>query len=98
MDRFYKVDLSDPAAIETVLASVEGRFDALLNIAGVPPRPGNEVLVLSVNFIGLRAFTLGLMEKLNDSSSIVSMSSRAGMAWRDNIDQVKALMGLTPDA
>ena len=98
VDRFYKVDLSDPAAIETVLARVEGRFDALLNIAGVPPRPGNEVLVLSVNFIGLRAFTLGLMDKLNDSASIVSMSSRAGMAWRDNIDQVKALMGLTPNA
>ena len=98
VDRFYNVDLSDPVAIETTLAAVEGRFDALLNIAGVPPRPGNEVLVLAVNFIGLRAFTLGLMDKLNDSSSIVNMSSRAGMAWRDNIDQVKALMGLTPDA
>ena len=97
VEEFHKVDLSDPAAIATVLTNVDGRFDALMNIAGVPPRPGNEVLVLAVNFIGLRAFTLGLMDKLNDSSSIVNMASRAGMAWRDNIDQVKALMGLTPD-
>lgn len=97
VDSFHKVDLSDPDAIAAVLASVKGRFDALLNIAGVPPRPGNEALVLAVNFIGLRAFTMGLMSKLNNSSSIVNMASRAGMAWRDNIDQVKALMGLSPD-
>ena len=79
--RFYEVDLSDPAAIETALAGVEGRFDALLNIAGVPLRPGNELLVLAVNFIGLRTLPLGHMNKLSDSSSIVNMSSRAGMAW-----------------
>lgn len=97
VDSFHKIDLSDSAFIASVLNEVDGKFDALMNIAGLPPREGLTATILAVNFIGLRAFTLGMLEKLNDNSSIVNMASRAGMAWRDNIDQVKALMGLSED-
>ncbi len=101
-DVFHQIDLSDPASIERVAAEVDGSFDALLNIAGVPPRAddtqlGNAVQVLAVNFMGLRQFTLAMLENLNEGAAIVNIASRAGGQWRENLDQVKALMALSED-
>jgi len=54
--------------------------------------------VLNVNFIGLRHFLNGMLNKLAANASIVNTASRAGAHWRDNIDQVKALIALrTPE-
>ncbi len=50
--RFVRCDLSDPASIDAALASVDGSFDALVNVAGIPgPRPADTVI--AVNFVGL---------------------------------------------
>jgi NAD(P)-dependent dehydrogenase (short-subunit alcohol dehydrogenase family) len=47
-----------------------------------------------VNFFGLRSFMDGMLNKLSTGSSIVNTASRAGAGWRENLDQVKALMAL----
>ena len=48
-------DLSDPSGIDALMVS--GRFDALVNAAGLPPRPGTEAAVLAVNHHGLARLT-----------------------------------------
>ena len=92
-DDFIPVDLSDKTAILSAAASFTGNADALCNIAGVPPTVP-PVPLLKVNVLGLIAFTHALAPKLNDSASIVNIASLAGMAWRQRVDEVKALLEL----
>ena len=94
VDAWIKTDLSDPASISSALAQARGPFDTLINNAGLPPREGLAERVLQVNFFGLRSFMLGMLGKLSEGASIVNTASRAGSMWRDNLDQVKALMAL----
>ncbi len=95
---WIKTDLSDPASIAGAIAAADGPFDVLINNAGLPPRAGLERLILSVNFFGFRAFLNGMLDHLSDGAAIVNVASRAGAAWRDNLDEVKALMACSPDA
>ncbi|MEL7115720.1 MAG: SDR family oxidoreductase [Pseudomonadota bacterium] len=94
---WVKTDLSDPVSIAAAIGATEGPFEALINNAGLPPREGQAELILRVNYFGLRAFMDGMLNKLAPGASIVNTASRAGAHWRDNIDEVKALMALDPD-
>lgn len=85
---FHPVDLGDAAAIDTAIAGVGHRFDALVNSAGVPPTADKHV-VLKVNFFGLRHFTEALAPYLVDGAAIVNIASLAGFQWRANLDIVK---------
>ena len=51
-DMWIKTDLSAPDSITAAVAQAEGRFDALVNNAGLPPREGLRDLILKVNFLG----------------------------------------------
>lgn len=93
VDRFIQADLSDPASIEAAVAEIPQGIDAICNIAGLPPTR-DRVLVLKVNFLGLRHFTELLIDKLNDNASIVNMASLAGQEWPENGDQIKELLAL----
>ncbi len=98
VDQWIRVDMSDPDSINAATAQIAGRFDCLINNAGLPPRPGSELAILSVNFLGLVQFTNSLIPMLNEGGAIVNTASRAGAAWRQNIEQVKALFALTDPA
>ncbi|MET0179487.1 MAG: SDR family NAD(P)-dependent oxidoreductase, partial [Novosphingobium sp.] len=53
---FTNVDLRDPSSIESGVASIGGKVDALFNCAGLPNTfPGMEVM--KVNFLGTRHLT-----------------------------------------
>lgn len=95
--RWIETDLSDPVSIRSAIEAATGPFDALLNNAGLPPRDGLEELVLKVNWFGLRGFMAGMLDKLEPGSAIVNTASRAGAMWRENLDEVRALMALEPD-
>ncbi len=94
VDKWIETDLSDPASIQSAIATADGPFDALINNAGLPPRVGLEQIVLQVNYFGLKAFMDGMLDKLARGASIVNTASRAGAMWRDNLEEVKALMAL----
>jgi NAD(P)-dependent dehydrogenase (short-subunit alcohol dehydrogenase family) len=68
-------------------------IDALCNIAGVPPT-GDRVLVLKVNFMGLRRFTELMIDKLSDNASIVNIASLAGLGWPEAGPQIRNLLAL----
>lgn len=95
-DVWIKADLNDLDAIAGVVGGVDGPFDALINNAGLPPRAGLEDTILRVNYFGLSAFLDAALDKLAEGASIVNTASRAGAQWRENLDQVKALMALDP--
>ena len=95
---FLQVDLADVASIDRTIAALDGPYDALCNIAGLPCRPGLRSKVLAVNVRGLRRLTRALIPMLADGAAIVNLASRAGQRWRDNIEQVKALLRLPDDA
>jgi len=94
VDRWIRIDLSDPASIIEAVESADDPFDALINNAGLPPREGMTETVLRVNFFGLRKFMNAMLDRLEPGASIVNTASRAGAMWRENIEEVKALMAL----
>lgn len=94
VDHWIRTDLSDPASIEAALQAATGPYDALINNAGLPPRDGLEDLILRVNYFGMTAFLDGMLDMLSHGAAIVNTASRAGAFWRDNLDEVKALMAL----
>ena len=91
---WQRLDLSDMAAIDAF--TPEGRFDALVNAAGLPPRPGDEARVLTVNYHGLVRLTERVIPALNPRGSIVSMASKAGSKWRENLAQVQRFRATGP--
>ncbi|MEM9196670.1 MAG: coniferyl-alcohol dehydrogenase [Pseudomonadota bacterium] len=96
---WHAVDIADAEAIDAVLGSLQGPFDAVLNIAGIPPKSDNAAALLRVNFLGLRRLSEALESRIAPGGAIVNLSSRAGWAWRENADQVRALLDLAgPDA
>lgn len=98
VDRYLPIDLSQLASIDRAVADLNGPYDALCNIAGLPCRPGLREKVLAVNVQGLRRLTGAVLPKLSSDASIVNMASRAGQRWRENIAQVNALLRLADDA
>jgi len=95
VDRFVLLDLNNAVSIAKAASEVDEPLDGLCNNAGLPPRDGLEAAILWVNFLGTRAFTHALMPNLRNGGSIVNMASRAGHGWREGVDQVKRLAGLS---
>lgn len=96
VDTFIPLDLSDHGSIGRAADAARGSYDALCNIAGLPPKSGSLTAerILQVNFVGTRLFTEAFVPKLAAGGSIVNMASRAGSRWRENLAQVKALLAL----
>jgi NAD(P)-dependent dehydrogenase (short-subunit alcohol dehydrogenase family) len=90
-----RFDLTDLDGLSDALPS--GPVDILVNAAGLPPRPGAEVRVLTVNWFGLSAVTAAMRARMPPGGAIVNVASKAGARWRENAGQVARLMAL-PDA
>jgi NAD(P)-dependent dehydrogenase (short-subunit alcohol dehydrogenase family) len=93
VDQYIKIDFSDPASIEAAVAQVPSGIQAICNIAGLPPTK-DRVLVIKVNFLGLRHLTELMIDKLSDGASIVNVASLAGLGWPDAGEEIKNLIAL----
>jgi NAD(P)-dependent dehydrogenase (short-subunit alcohol dehydrogenase family) len=89
---FHDVDLTDPGSIDRAAASVGGQVDAVFNIAGVSSGIGDPLLVVTINFLGLRHFTEAVWDKMSAGSSIVSVSSLAASGYREHQQVVGGLL------
>lgn len=89
---FHTLDLTDPSSIDGTVASIGGDVDALFNIAGVSSGIGDPLLVVTINFLGLRQVTEALLEKMAAGSSIVSVSSLAAARYREHQQVVGGLL------
>jgi len=79
-----RVNLADPDDIDAALGRIEGRFDVLANVAGIPGTEPGE-LVFKVNFLGTRHLTEALLDRLNPGGSVVNISSVAGYRWPERL-------------
>lgn len=89
---FYAVDLTDPESIDRGVASVGERVDTLFNVAGVSSGIGDPLLVVTVNFLGLRHAAESLVRKMPVGSSVVSVSSLAARDYQQNRDVTSGLL------
>ena len=87
----HHCDLSDPASIDATVASLDGRYASLLNVAGVPNAVGDE-RTIAVNILGLRQITEALWERIADGGTVVNVASIAGNQWRKRREAIAALL------
>ncbi|MDO8252595.1 MAG: coniferyl-alcohol dehydrogenase [Rhodoferax sp.] len=90
LDDFIKADLGTPAGIDTAVAQLPQRIDALCNIAGVPGT-ADGALVARVNYLGLRHLAEKVLARMPRGGSIVNVASILGAEWPQRLDQHKAL-------
>ena len=88
---FYRCDLSDRSSIDTTMASLPDRIDALVNVAGIADAEVKDK-VIRVNFLGLRHLTEGLYGRINDHGSVTIVSSTAGLGWLQRSEVVNELL------
>ena len=94
LDSFTEVDLKKPDSIAAGIAKIGGKVDALFNISGLPQTfPGEDVV--TVNFLGIRAWTEGWLPNINSGGAIVSVSSLAGMGYLGRQPLVREFMDFT---
>jgi NAD(P)-dependent dehydrogenase (short-subunit alcohol dehydrogenase family) len=92
---FVECDLSSPKAIDNALEKLDGPWDALVNVAGIPgPRPGEPVV--AVNFLGMRHLAERMLPRLRAGGSITTVASTAGRDWQRRAAVVNQLLD-TPD-
>lgn len=95
LNEFHEVDLADQAAIDSAVAAIDGRVDALFNVAGVSSGIGDPPLVVTINFLGTRHLTEALIPRMPPGSAIVSVSSLAAAGYRDHLRSVAPLLHTT---
>ncbi len=95
VERFIRVDFTDPESIDAAVAEIDGEIDVLLNIAGVPGTAAPEV-TMRVNVLGLRMLTELLIHRINRGGAVTNVASIAGAQWQSHLDEVQRMLA-TPD-
>jgi NAD(P)-dependent dehydrogenase (short-subunit alcohol dehydrogenase family) len=89
--RYVPCDLADPGAIDAALTSLDGSWNALINVAGIPgPRPAESVV--AVNFLGLRHLSERMLPCIARGGSVVNVASTAGREWRRRASVIEPLL------
>ncbi len=90
---FNQIDLRDPASIESGVAAIGGKIDALFNCAGLPGGGGFPPLdTMKVNFIGTRHLTECVIAMMGEGGAIVSIASTGGLGWSRRVPAHMELM------
>lgn len=87
-------DLRDPDAIDALLDRIGAGWDMLAHVAGVPgTAPADDVL--TVNYLGMRLMTEGMLPLLRQGGSVVAVASTAALGWEQRIDALSGLLEAT---
>jgi NAD(P)-dependent dehydrogenase (short-subunit alcohol dehydrogenase family) len=95
LNDFHRVDLSDSVAIDAAVTDIGGPVDALFNVAGVSSGIGDALLVVEIDFLGMRHLTDALVPRMPRGSSIVSVSSLAASNYAQHTREVAGLLATT---
>jgi len=90
---FTQVDLRDPTAIDSAIAGIGGKVDALFNCAGLP-QTAPPLDVMKVNYAGTRRVTEQVLPLMSEGAAIVSISSNGGLGWSRRIPVLMELLKL----
>lgn len=89
--KHIEVDLANPRSIDAALEQLDGMFDGLFNVAGIPGTAPAE-LVFAVNSLAVRHLTESFFERLNSDASVVIVSSTAGFGWPLRLDAIRDVL------
>ncbi|MDZ4264098.1 MAG: coniferyl-alcohol dehydrogenase [Mycobacterium sp.] len=89
---FVEIDLADPDSVDAAARAVAGPVDALFNVAGVSSGIGDPLLVVRINFLGMRQFTEALIDRMAPGAAISNVSSLAASAYRENSSTTVGLL------
>ncbi|MFT4263823.1 MAG: coniferyl-alcohol dehydrogenase [Nocardioides sp.] len=89
--RQVKVDLADEESIDAALAQLEGPYDALINVAGVPGTAPSDV-VFAVNTLAVRKLAEAFFELLVPGGNVTVISSTAGFGWPQRLETIREFL------
>jgi len=91
VEQALEVDLRQRDSIDAATRKLPASIDALFNCAGLPGPPFSNLDTMLANFVGLRHLTETLLPRIPKGGAIASITSVAGMGFRKNLENVKAL-------
>ena len=91
VSRHIEVDLANPRSIDAAVEQLDGQFDGLMNVAGIPGTAPSD-LVLAVNSLAVRHLTEAFFERLNPGGSVTIVSSTAGFGWPARLEAIRDLL------
>ena len=87
-------DLRDADSIAELIARLDNGWDMLAHVAGVPgTAPPRDVL--TVNYLGMRLMTEGMLPLLRRGGAVVAVASIAGIGWEQRLDDLTELLDAT---
>ena len=91
VSQHVEVDLASPASIHAALEQLEGSFDGLLNVAGIPgTAPADQVF--AVNALAVRELAQAFAARLKPGGSVVVVSSTAGFGWPQRLEAIREVL------
>lgn len=91
VSRHIEVDLANPKSIDAALDALNGKYDGLINVAGIPGTAPAD-LVLAVNTLAVRHLTEAFLERLQTGGAVTIVSSGAGISWPQRLDAIRSLL------
>ncbi|HNP58275.1 MAG TPA: SDR family oxidoreductase [Gordonia sp. (in: high G+C Gram-positive bacteria)] len=88
---YVPVELADPASIDEALAALDGEWDGVAHIAGIPGTAPDDK-VIAVNFLGMRRFVTGIAGRIKRGGGLAIVASTAGSAWSLRLAQNEGLL------
>jgi NAD(P)-dependent dehydrogenase (short-subunit alcohol dehydrogenase family) len=89
--RHIEVDLSNPRSIDAAVEQLDGDFDGLMNVAGVPGTAPADV-VLAVNTLAVRHLSESMLDRLKPGGTVTIVSSTAGFGWPARLPVIGELL------
>jgi NAD(P)-dependent dehydrogenase (short-subunit alcohol dehydrogenase family) len=89
--RHIDVDLSNPRSIDAAVEQLDGEFDGLMNVAGVPGTAPADVVV-AVNTLAVRLLSEAMFERLKPGGAVTVVSSTAGFGWPARLDVINEFL------
>ncbi|MEE6176102.1 coniferyl-alcohol dehydrogenase [Mycobacterium sp. 050134] len=91
VSRHVEVDLANPRAIDAAVEVLDGPYDGLMNVAGIPGTAPAD-LVVAVNALAVRHLTEAFFDRLKPGGSVTIVSSTAGYGWPERLDVIRDLL------
>lgn len=91
VNRHIEVDLANPHSIDSAVQQLDGEFDGLMNVAGIPGTAPAK-LVLAVNSLAVRHLSELFFDRLNPGGSVTIVSSTAGFGWPQRLEAIRDLL------
>lgn len=90
--QFIRTDLRSEGSITAAAKLVPDKFYAVYGVAGIPGPPFSNLDITMVNFVGHRHLTETLLPRMQDGGAVASVTSIAGIGWKNNLSSVSKLL------